>query len=128
MRGRHGRSHRYIGHPPKNPGVVAPEYLALFADIAHPRKRVYLAAYVQERGDQIRSRRTAGGGSQHCYWLRDDAAYRAAFERARLAVAAAVERDVWRAAGAAPKSDETLKAFLSRLGRTDTGRKKVRGE
>lgn len=82
----------------------------MFAGVAHPRKRVYLAAYVQERGDQIRSRRTAGGGSQHCYWLRDDPEYRAAYERARRAVAAA------------PKSNETLKALLSRLGRTDRAR------
>jgi hypothetical protein len=121
VRGSHGRSPRYIGRPPKNPGAIAPEYLALFADIAHPRKRVYLAAYVQERGDWSRSRGTAGGGSQHCYWLRYDPQYRAAFERARLAVADAVEREVWRAAGRAPQSSESLIAFLARLGREGYG-------
>ena len=93
----------------------------MFADIAHPRKRVYLAAYVQERGHQLRSRRTAGGGSSNSRWLREDPEYRAAFERARLAVADAVEREIWRAAGLAPKSSESLTAFLARLGREGYG-------
>jgi hypothetical protein len=119
--GRHRRPHRHVGHPPKNPGVIAPEYLALFAEIAHPRKRVYLAAYVQERGEQTRSRKTAGGGSSHSRWLREDPEYRAAFERARLAVADAVERDVWRAAGRSPNPGESLIAFLARLGRKGYG-------
>jgi hypothetical protein len=121
VRGSHGRSPRYIGRPPKNPGALAPEYLAMFADIAHPRKRVYLAAYVQERGDWSRSRRTAGGGSSHSRWLREDPEYRVAFERARLAVADAAEGDVWRAAGRAPRSNESLMVFLARLRREGYG-------
>jgi hypothetical protein len=93
----------------------------MFAEIAHPRKRVYLAAYVQERGDSSRSRRTAGGGSSHYRWLREDSGYRAAFARAKLAVADAVERDVWHAAGRAPRSSESLIAFLARLRREGYG-------
>lgn len=93
----------------------------MFADIAHPRKRVYLAAYVQERGDWAKTRRTAGGGSSHSRWLRDDAQYRTVFARARLAVADAVERDVWRAARGAPQSGESLIALLARLGREGYG-------
>ena len=124
--GRHRPPHRHFGRPPKNPGAIAPEYLALFADIAHPRKRAYLAAYVQERGGQIRTRRTAGGGSSNYRWQREDPEFRAGFERAKLAVADAVESDVWRDAAGAPQSGETLKTFLSRLGRKGYGEGRLR--
>jgi hypothetical protein len=113
--GRHRRPHRHIGRPPRSPGAIAPEFFALFAAIAHARKRAYLAAYVQEGGDQVKARKTAGGGGQHCYWRRDDPEYRAAFERARLAVCEASERDVCSRAAPADNSDAALMSLMSRL-------------
>ena len=119
--GKHHRPHRHFGRPPRHPGAIAPEYLALFADIAHPRQRAYLAAYVQERGEQTKTRKTAGGGTSHYRWLGEDADYRAAFERAQLAVADAVERGVYASAGARARSEAALIALLGRLARPGYG-------
>jgi hypothetical protein len=119
--GKHRRPHRHIGRPPRHPGAIAPQYLALFADIAHPRQRAYLAAYVQERGAQTKTRKTAGGGGSHYRWLGQDPDYRAAFARARLAVADAVERDIYARAGAAASSETALIARLGRLTRKGYG-------
>ena len=93
----------------------------MFEEIAHPRKRGYLAAYVQERGDQRRTRKTAGGGSSSYRWLRDDPEYRAAFARAKLAVADAVEREVLSRAAPAPGSNEQIMSVLTRLRRKGYG-------
>jgi len=130
--GKHRRPHRHFGRPPKAPGAIAPEYLSLFENIAHPRKRAYLAAYVQERGGQVRTRKTAGGGSSHFRWLRDDPDYRAAFRRARLAVADAIEREIYRRAVAAPSTDGQIMSVVARLRREGYGEgrrsgKKVEG-
>ena len=114
-----GQNHNGLmtGRPPKAPGMIAPEFAALFADIAHPRKRAYLAAYVQEGGDTVRARKTAGGGGCHSDWMRADAEYRAAFHRAKLAVADRAEAAVYRRARPAPDSDARLMDVLRRLGR-----------
>ena len=122
--GKHRRPHRHIGRPPKHFGAIAPQYLAQFADVAHPRKRAYLAAYVQERGAQAKTRRTAGGGSSHYRWLGADADYRAAFERAQRAVADAVERDIYERAAAGARSERALIALLGRLTRPGYGERR----
>ena len=90
-----------IGRPPKNPGVIAPKFDALFEDIAHPRKRAYLAAYVQESGNTVRARKTSGSGGAHSDWLRADPEYAAGFARAKLEVAARAERAALAAAESA---------------------------
>jgi hypothetical protein len=106
-----------IGRPPKAPGVIAPEFAALFSDIAHPRKRAYLAAYVQEGGNTARARKTAGGGGRHSTWLGADAEYRAAYVRARMAVADRAEAAVYRRAGRMSGSDRSLMDVVRRLRR-----------
>jgi len=106
-----------IGRPSKTAGVIAPKFLALFADVAHPRKRAYLAAYVQARGAVTKARKTAGGGSHKGRWLRDDPEYRAAFERAKRIVAEAVEGEICRRAGPKAMSDERLVSALIYLRR-----------
>ena len=114
-----GKNHNglMIGRPPKAPGTIAPEFAALFTDIAHPRKRAYLAAYVQEGGDTEKARKTAGGGHRHSAWISADDEYRAAFKRARLAVADRAEAAVYRRAGAARNTDARLADVLRRLRR-----------
>jgi hypothetical protein len=97
-RKRHSRNYIFSGRRPKAPGVIAREFMCLFADIERPRRRAYLAAYVQEGGNTARAIKTAGGGSLHTVWLRDDPEYRAAFERAQRAVADAAQRAVLRRA------------------------------
>jgi len=114
-RAKHRRPNRHFGRPPKNPGAIAPEFLALFQEIAHPRKRVFLAAYVQERGHTTRARKTAGGGAKHWNWLRDDPEYRAAFARAQRTVCEAVEAEVFRRYVAAPNTDRELMSVLRRM-------------
>jgi len=106
-----------IGRPSKTAGVIAPKFLALFADVAHPRKRAYLAAYVQARGAVTKARKTAGGGSHKGRWLRDDPEYRAAFERAKRIVADTVEREICRRAGPMAMSDARLMSVLMYLRR-----------
>jgi hypothetical protein len=120
-RAKHRRPNRHFGRPPKNPRAIAPEFLALFAEIAHPRKRVFLAAYVQEGGSTARARKAACGGAKHWKWLREDPGYRAAFERATRAVAEAVEREICARAARAPGSDRALMALLTRLRRIGCG-------
>jgi hypothetical protein len=106
-----------IGRPSKTAGVIAPKFLALFADVAHPRKRAYLAAYVQERGAITKARKTAGGGSSKGRWLRDDPEYRAAFEHAKRIVAETVEQEICRRAGRTAMSDGRLLSVLTYLKR-----------
>ena len=121
-RAKHRRPNRHFGRPPKNPGVIAPEFLALFEDIAHPRKRAFLAAYLQEGGHITRARKTAGGGAKHWNWLRVDPEYRAAFGRAKRALAEAAEREVLRRAGPpAVRSDRALMSVLTRMRRIGYG-------
>jgi hypothetical protein len=112
--GRERRRNNYIfsGRRPKAPGVIARRFMAMFADIERPRRRAYLAAYVQEGGDTVRTKKTAGCGGWHNQWLRDDPQYRAAFERAKRAVADAAERAVVRRARRAALSDGGLMSLL----------------
>src|SRR5204863_8634687 len=91
-----------------------------FAETAHPRKRAYLAAYVQEGGDTARARKTAGGGGHHSDWMRGDAEYRAAFLRAKLAVAERAEEAIYRRARRG-RSDAQLIDALTRLRRAGYG-------
>jgi hypothetical protein len=115
-----------IGRPPKAPGAIAPEFEALFEDIAHPRKRAYLAAYVQEGGNSVRARKTSGSGGNHSDWLRADPEYAAAFARAKLEVAARAEAMVFRYARSrtnsnARRGDAYLMDVVRRLRRPGYG-------
>jgi hypothetical protein len=110
-----------IGRPPKNPGAIAPKFEALFEDIAHPRKRAYLAAYVQEGGHWARTRKTSGSGGNHSDWLRADPEYAAAFARAKLEVAARAERAVFGRAGRPGRGDARLMDVVRRLRRPGYG-------
>ena len=114
-------NHIFSGRRPKAPGVIAPKFLAMFADIERPRRRAYLAAYVQEGGDVARANKTAGGGAWHYEWLRGDPDYRAAFERAQRAVADAAEREVCRRARGAALSNARLMSMLRYLRRERYG-------
>lgn len=113
--------HIFSGRRPKAPGVIAPKFMAMFADIERPRRRAYLAAYVQEGGNIARAVKTAGGGCWHYRWICDDAEYRAAFERAKRAVADAAERAVGRRARRAAVSNAGLMAMLRYLRRERYG-------
>jgi len=111
------RNYIFCGGGPKNPGVIAREFICLFADIERPRRRAYLAAYVQEGGNTARAIKTAGGGALHTVWLRDDPHYRAAFERAKRVVADAAQRAVLRRARRVRLSDAGLMLRLRYLRR-----------
>jgi len=124
-RAKHRRPNRHFGRPPKNPGAIAPQCLALFAEIAHPRKRAFLAAYVQEGGHTARARKTACGGAKHWSWLRSDAAYRAAFERAKCAVAEAAEREIFRQAAHGPRTDSEIISVITRMKRRAYGERRL---
>jgi hypothetical protein len=119
--GDHPKRNNFIfsGKRPKAPGVIAPRFMAMFADIERPRRRAYLAAYVQEGGDTVRTRKTAGCGGWHNEWLRADPEYRAAFERAKRAVAA--QREVCRRARRAAPSNAGLMSMLRYLRRERYG-------
>jgi hypothetical protein len=108
------------GRAPKNPGVIAPEFMALFAEIVHSRKRAYLAAYVQEGGDTEKARQTAGGGHSHSAWMRADPEYAAAYARAKAAVAERREAAIFGAAGG-ETSDSSLVQALKQLKRPSYG-------
>ena len=114
-------NHIFSGRRPKSPGVIAPRFMAMFADIERPRRRAYLAAYVQEGGNIARAMKTAGGGAWHYRWLGADAEYRAAFERAQRAVADAAERAVSRRARRAMMSNAGLMSMLRYLRRKRYG-------
>jgi hypothetical protein len=100
------------GRPPKRPVTIAPEFLAMFADVKRPRRRAFLAAYVQERGNTVRARKSAAGGSMYFEWVREDPEYAAAFERAKRIVAETAEREVCRRAGREVLSNARLMQLL----------------
>ena len=110
-----------IGRPPKAPGVIAPRFDAMFEEIAHPRKRAYLAAYVQDGGNTVKARSTAGTGGHHGDWIRADPEYAAAFARAKLEVAARAERAVFARAGRPRRGDAHLMDVVRRLTRPGYG-------
>jgi hypothetical protein len=100
-----------MGRRRKPPGAIAPEFLALFAEVEQPRRRAFLAAYVQEGGNFLRTKRRARA-SKHYDWVRGDAVYRAAFERAKRMVADAAERAVVRRARGMALSNARLRWIL----------------
>jgi len=111
----------FNGRRPKRPVTIAPEFLAMFADVRRPRRRAYLAAYVQERGHTLRARKSAAGGCWHFQWLRDDVEYAQAFARAKRIVAEATERAICRA-GRAALSNARLMQMLRGARRESYGR------
>lgn len=115
------KGRRYAVWPPETPGVIAPKFLAMFADVKRPRRRAFLAAYVQEAGRVMKARAKAGGGWKYIKWLRDDPDFRAAFERAKRAVADAVQAKVCRRAGIEALSDARLMSMLRYLRRERYG-------
>ena len=114
---------RYAGWPPETPGVIAPRFLALFAEVERPRRRAFLAAFVQAGGHITTAIKTAGGGWENKVWLRGDPVYRTAFERAQRLVAEAAERAVCRRAPRAALSNARLMSLLRFARRESYGRR-----
>jgi hypothetical protein len=106
------KAKRRIGRQPKRPVTIAPKFLAMFTEVAQPRRQALLAAYVQEGGDMRKAMTAAAGGALHAKWLREDSDYRAAFERARRMAAEAAEREVRRRAGRMTMSNARLMSVL----------------
>jgi hypothetical protein len=107
--------------PRRKSGPRASTFLPLTKREKRRRQRAYLAAY-RETGQVIRAGALSGLGHQrHFDWLRRDAAYRAAFARARLEIAEAAERAVFRRARRTRPSDADLMDIVRRLRRPGYG-------
>ena len=85
------------------------------------RQRVFLAAWVRARNFRRAGALSGVGHQRHFDWLRKDPAYRAAFRRAKLEVAEAAERAVYRRARRPAQSDAHLMDVLKRLRRPGYG-------
>jgi hypothetical protein len=107
------KAKRRIGRQPKRPVTIAPKFLAMFTEVAQPRRQALLAAYVQEGGNIPRAIKAARGGCLHSHWLRNDPDYRRAFERAKRVVGDAREREILlRARRGVPMSNARLMSVL----------------
>jgi hypothetical protein len=85
------------------------------------RQRAFLAAWVRARNFRRAGARSGVRHQRHFDWLRRDPAYRAAFRRARMAVAEAAERAVYRRARRTRPSDAALMDAVRRLTRPGYG-------
>jgi hypothetical protein len=107
--------------PRRKSGARAGTFLPLTKRGKRSRQRAYLAAY-RETGQIMRAGALSGLGHQRHYdWMRADPEYRAAFARARLEIAEAAERAVFRRAPAPGSSDADLIDVLTRLRRPGYG-------
>ncbi len=96
-------------------------FVALPARERRRRQRLLLAAYERTRGIKAAAALSGVHTQRHYDWLREDAKYRAAFARAKLAVAAAAERAVLRGAGAPRWTEAQLMEVVRRLRRPGYG-------
>ena len=81
------------------------------------RQRAFLAAWVRARNFRRAGARSGVDHQRHFDWLRKDPAYRAAFRRARMAIAEAAERAIYRRARLTRPSDADLMDVVRRLKR-----------
>jgi len=103
------------------PGKAPRRFVALPARERRRRQRLFLDAYERARGIKRAAALSGVAWQRHYEWLREDPEYRAAFARAKLALAEAAERAVFRRAGGPPRSEAHLMDVVRRLTRPGYG-------
>src|SRR5215472_7887411 len=87
--------------------VAKPRMSVLFPEISHPKKRALLARIAQTGRLTVRGH--PDDWRNHYYWLRDDPAYKAAYQEARQIAGDNLEREAFKRALA---SSDLLLIFL----------------
>lgn len=72
--------------------------VSLFPEIAHPKKRAFLAAFIQTASVTVSAKLAEIDRRSHYVWKRDDEVYLKAFESARLMAAETLEAEAIRRA------------------------------